>query len=614
MKAMYVQIKAAGGQVIAPGAWREDGKRYASHPDHPLLVTTFAMEELPAVPQPLLDLQSERGATSSETATTGDIADLIEKLKIQGPSDIEGVLIALDLAGLAKKDAEFRAVVENPGEDTSINRFNYLKCVYREYGDGLSPADYLALCINAVGMGDFVGGGSQKAGEFNFRNFARDFLRSNSSHRVSDGSSFGVVVEDDAPEIDTCLPDHYVRSLADKAEKKQNAKLPLEWLDDFCGEQTPIDWLIEDLIELPTVGIVYGVPGAAKTVNLLDMALRIAHGMPWQGRDVRQRAVLYVAQEGSRGFARRIRAWRLNQERQGVDLGTHKPFVAVRRQINLIAGDMDYKAIRAAVDEIEARYGLKVGLIVIDTLRAAMVGGDENRQADTSIIMAAMNRLAITTGAAIVAAHHSGKDETKGASGSTNIIGSADWALQIEDHGDFTGTIRTKKMRDADNGQEFGFRTFGVEVGTDEKGRSQTAVVADCAPLRDKKTRKPAPASKGTIDAVFGDVSAEDAGMEAEGAGRGSVDVSQAVAADLADAIAAAVVASPVKADGEGWKAVADIAEHCEPLAAMVGPHLARKLKSHVFGTEPFVKTKHGRLCVLKARGRNGTLLRVDRP
>src|SRR5690242_2211207 len=69
------------------------------------------------------------------------------------------------------------------------------------------------------------------------------------------------------------------------------------------------EWQIEGLIERGALACVYGAPGDGKTFLTLGWALCVATGTPWQGREVHQGRVVYVATEGGSGLKKRARAW-----------------------------------------------------------------------------------------------------------------------------------------------------------------------------------------------------------------------------------------------------------------------------------------------------------------
>jgi AAA domain len=75
-------------------------------------------------------------------------------------------------------------------------------------------------------------------------------------------------------------------------------------------ELPDIDWLVEDLLQESTISIMSGNGGVGKTFIALDFALHIAHGIPWQGKRVKQGSVLYIYSEGARGLHYRVKAWK----------------------------------------------------------------------------------------------------------------------------------------------------------------------------------------------------------------------------------------------------------------------------------------------------------------
>ena len=60
-------------------------------------------------------------------------------------------------------------------------------------------------------------------------------------------------------------------------------------------------------------------------------------------------------------------------------------------------------------------------MLVIDTLARAMAGSDENSASDVSLVVAKCEAITMAAGAAILLVHHSGKDTSKGARGSTAL-------------------------------------------------------------------------------------------------------------------------------------------------------------------------------------------------
>jgi hypothetical protein len=75
-------------------------------------------------------------------------------------------------------------------------------------------------------------------------------------------------------------------------------------------------WIVQDFIAAGSVAWLYGAPGSYKTFAALDIAMSVATGKPWQGREVSQGAVLFIAAEGGDDIHIRRAAW---VERHGVE-------------------------------------------------------------------------------------------------------------------------------------------------------------------------------------------------------------------------------------------------------------------------------------------------------
>src|SRR5688572_23683074 len=69
------------------------------------------------------------------------------------------------------------------------------------------------------------------------------------------------------------------------------------------------EWLIKDLFRAQSQVVLYGPSGHGKSFVALDMALSIATGRSWFGRQAKQGPVVYVVSEGGRGTHNRVVAW-----------------------------------------------------------------------------------------------------------------------------------------------------------------------------------------------------------------------------------------------------------------------------------------------------------------
>jgi hypothetical protein len=171
--------------------------------------------------------------------------------------------------------------------------------------------------------------------------------------------------------------------------------------------------------------------------------------------------VLYLPYEGLGGIARRGAALVKHYGPEDV------PFFTQASNFNLRE-----KSGRAQLGAAIAQIGHAPTLIVVDTLARALQGGDENSSQDVGAFNDAVAALIESTGACVLVVHHSGKDKTKGARGSSALLGAVDTEIQVEDK-----QIMATKQRDVEIGAPIGFALTPVALGMDEDGDLITSCV-----------------------------------------------------------------------------------------------------------------------------------------
>lgn len=171
--------------------------------------------------------------------------------------------------------------------------------------------------------------------------------------------------------------------------------------DEMLAHLGPTRWLVQKLIPEDCTGVLYGPSGSLKSFVMIDMALAIASGTPWQGKPTKPRTVYYLAGEGEQGFAKRIAAW-------CADRGLPPPPSFAFRQIPRLQDARELDRLIDTIRQIAEERG-DAGLIVIDTLFTALDGGDENSGKDMGQVISAMKRVRVEFKAAVMAVHHTGK-------------------------------------------------------------------------------------------------------------------------------------------------------------------------------------------------------------
>lgn len=266
----------------------------------------------------------------------------------------------------------------------------------------------------------------------------------------------------------------------------------------------PPEFIIKGLLPQAELAIIYGASRSGKSFFALDLAFAVARGVPWRSLKVRQLGVAYVAAEGAAGFRLRLKAYTTHHNLDPASI----PFSVLDAAPSLLkAPDMS--------DLIHAVGALgPVGLIFLDTLARVTVGGDENSAQDMGRALAACQHLHRATGALVVLIHHSGKDSSKGARGSTALIGAADAELEITDSGDGAREARVTKMKDGADGDRYGFKLVPVKVGEDEDGADVVSCVIEDAEVRPMARRAAPKGKEGQWDRVISETVADLMGLD----------------------------------------------------------------------------------------------------
>ena len=268
-------------------------------------------------------------------------------------------------------------------------------------------------------------------------------------------------------------------TLSNAVAGDSQGRFPVVWLDD-AQISVNTDYFVKGLLERGCSTMVYGPSGDGKTFFTIDMLCRVAAGQKWRDKRVKQALVVYVASEAGTSIIRRFVAWRDKNLSEARSVAT--PFAVITRGPNLMHGD-DVIALEVEIRAIASRIDMPIGLIAFDTLSRSSAGADENSAKDMSTIIGAGDYLRDSLGAAVLYVHHSGKDPTKGARGSSALFAACDTVICVEDK---TATI--EKSRDGATGEQYGFELDRVVLGVDiDDDEISTCVIKEST--ADKKPR-----------------------------------------------------------------------------------------------------------------------------
>ena len=238
--------------------------------------------------------------------------------------------------------------------------------------------------------------------------FPTERLRSEWHHHgvriTPNHTNVGDVDADDIVVVDV----HEVISKIEVAAKKAEAKnrlaaSPFAGAEDISEDEP---YLIQDYVLSRGVSVICGDPEAGKTTLAVDLAAHVAYGLPWQHRATDCRPVVYYALEGDGDVKKRIKATEHTLEGgKGSPWGEGPAPIIVRQRLPETQEEWHTEIDEVAkefVDVFEARQATGEDLshiadgdavewaakmvVVVDTFRAAIGGGDERSVAASAFI------------------------------------------------------------------------------------------------------------------------------------------------------------------------------------------------------------------------------------
>ncbi len=246
-------------------------------------------------------------------------------------------------------------------------------------------------------------------------------------------------------------------------------------LHDYADNVQDPAWLIPGMIPSQGIGMLYGESGSYKSFIALDMALSLAFGIPGQwGAPPVKNDVLFLAGEGPVATAKK--RWPAWMEWQNIEFRSdHRFFISP--EVPLYTDSAAWENVKLDLATLKA----KPSLIIIDTLTRLITGLDENSAKDASLVTKFMEQLARYFECFVLAIHHTGKDQNKGARGSSAFYANMDTviSMKLKQGG---SELRVKKQKDADVQDEI-FNFAVKEVGT-------SIILERTAELADLTTKK----------------------------------------------------------------------------------------------------------------------------
>jgi AAA domain/Bifunctional DNA primase/polymerase, N-terminal len=461
-------VKGDTGLVVAPSAVRaHDGKRYGSDAECDAFLKAYTAKKLVPVPQFIRDAIG----TKPEGATVRVNAKQLERpLKALAENERpdyaetfgEPALGArYDLEELRREDPEFARVVEDADGDRSTFRWKSARRLLQRWPDMTVEELAVYYAEHADDAGELTDDGNG-SGYYSHTDVAKEWVK----NRIA--STFDAVTDEEDDE-----PTEPVKRVSDQ---------PLfSYIEDVrIAEPRFIEWAIKHFLARGTTSIVSGKWGTGKTAVYTDIALHIAHGLPYRDRKVTKGVVIYVALENAEDVERRIRAWCDEMAKQGHDV-SNGAFVIHRGPCALYdqraKATPDEKTLIKIAQDASRHYGLPVSMIVIDTLSQSITPGSDRE--DGSIFTGAMQRIVNATGANVSTLHHPTK-AGEAVRGDSALQGNVDTVIDVARESNGRGTIKAgSKFRIGDPAKvNFAYRLKPFEIGEDEDGEAITVVLA----------------------------------------------------------------------------------------------------------------------------------------
>ena len=259
-----------------------------------------------------------------------------------------------------------------------------------------------------------------------------------------------------------------VLARVEQARKGAGTRVPLLKLDALRASAEAVRWAVKHVVPAASVGMLFGGSGTFKSFIALDLALHVAHGLPWMGRLTQQGPVLYIAAEGGAGLWARIDAWHRARNMRWQDA----PLYVVPQAVDLTVDSW------RVVDAAQA-VGVSPTLVVVDTL-SQTYSGEENSANEMAAYLREIGlRFRSLWQCAVMLVHHTGHAATERPRGSSAIRANIDFLLSVyRDEREMLATLGCVKQKDGDLFTDATFGLSKVSLGQDNDGDPVTSLVA----------------------------------------------------------------------------------------------------------------------------------------
>jgi hypothetical protein len=274
-----------------------------------------------------------------------------------------------------------------------------------------------------------------------------------------------IFVTDDDPKV--MRLDAYAGRRAD-AQPEDESSVPMLTLAELREQSKNTAWLVKHVVPVESVGLLYGASGTFKSFIGIDLALHVAHGLPWLGKKTRKGPVVIIAAEGGTGLWRRIVAWHRERHIQWKDAPVYVVPVSV-----------DLGADAALVRDAAAALGVTPALVVVDTLSQTFSGEENSAQEVSGYLREIGLQFRAVWQCAVLVVHHTGHIATERPRGSSVLRANVDFMFGVyRDEKEMLATMECAKQKDGDLLEPVSFAMKVIDLDHDEDGDPITSLVA----------------------------------------------------------------------------------------------------------------------------------------
>ncbi len=239
------------------------------------------------------------------------------------------------------------------------------------------------------------------------------------------------------------------------------------------GVPPTVPFLVDELFHEVGTGSIVSKYLGGKTFVAFSLAASVACGLPFAGRSMMRRgAVLWLAAEGKREVDKRMRA---ALKALGCDPDaqpTYKQIASVPKLLSNGGEALIMQIVNQTERAAKAEFGLPLALIIIDTMiKSAGYKKSENDSVEINNMILVMENISIRTRCFVLALDHMGKDEEKGARGSSDKLSSVDVYIELKSNGNggATRTFHAIKVKGEKGDDQITFEIVGTVIEGDQK-------------------------------------------------------------------------------------------------------------------------------------------------